>query len=58
MLGSFEMNVLGTFIYKRLDGYYLYRAQGMTYLGSFPRSYNIWQNVGQLKIYLLALGWR
>lgn len=57
MLGSFERNILGVFIYKSMDCYSLFRAQGMVLLGRMPRSFNIWQGVGQLRIWLLAKGW-
>lgn len=57
MLGSFERNVLGVFIYKQSRGYSFFRAQGMDFFGIMPRSFNIWQNIGQLRIWLLAKGW-
>ena len=48
MLGTFERNIGGRFIYKNQSGYAIFRAQGMVFLSWMPRSFNIWQNQGQL----------
>lgn len=56
MLGSFERNVLGKFVYKTSGSYTVYRAQGMNLLMTLPRTFNIWQNAGQLEIWFLAKG--
>lgn len=56
MIGPFERSVGGIFIYKITRGYLLYRAQGMELLSIQPRSFNVWQNSGQLKIWFLANG--
>ena len=57
MIGTFERNILGRFIYKTPTEYKVYKAQGMKFLGSLPRSFNIWQNVGQLAIWFLTRNW-
>jgi len=54
--GTFERNIGGRFIYKNRGGYDIYRAQGMVFLRCLPRCFNIWQNQGQLEIWLLANG--
>lgn len=55
ILGTFERNIGGVFVYKHKGGYFFVRAQGMAPVGIMPRSFNIWQD--QLRIWLLAKGW-
>lgn len=54
MRGSFERNVGGKFIYRAEDAYFVFQAQGMRLLGWLPLTVNIWQNSGQLQIWLMA----
>ena len=56
MIGAFERNIHGRFIYKSESGYAIYKAQGMDLIRWMPRSFNIWQNLGQLEIWFLANG--
>lgn len=55
ILGTFERNVGGVFIYKHKGGYLFMRAQGMAPVGIMPRWFNIWQS--QLRIWLIAKEW-
>lgn len=54
MIGTFERNIRGVFIYKTEQRYVFYVAQRMFYLGEMPRSYNIWQDSASLSIFILA----
>ena len=59
-IGTFERNIGGRFIYK-LDPqdphrHVVYHAQTMKIICWLPRSFNIWQNSGQLQIWFLAKG--
>jgi hypothetical protein len=58
-----ERKVAGLFIYKSLEPFCYrvidYRPQSPTWgaeWGVLPRTFNIWQNIGQLKIFFLAHG--
>lgn len=52
MIGSFERNTCGFFVYKASSGYRFFRAQGMIELATMPRDFNIWRS--QLGIWCLA----
>jgi hypothetical protein len=56
-----ERNVAGLMIYKGPVGSGYYRVIDCRRVpfeewGTLPRSFNIWQNIGQLKIFFLAHG--
>ena len=57
MIGTFERNILGRFIYRTDKEYLFFRAQGMIELGRMPRSFNIWQMHGMIAVWIMAKGW-
>lgn len=56
MIGSMERNVGGLLIYSRGTYYYVLdcRVCPFQWWGTLPTCFNVWQNIGQLKIYFLA----
>lgn len=56
--GSMERNIGGLIIYRQAAHYLVLDARKLPFeeWGTLPRSFNIWQNIGQLKIFFLAHG--
>lgn len=59
MIGSMERNVGGLLVYKRAADYLVLDCRYCPFKerGTLPRMFNVWQNIGQLKILFLARGW-
>lgn len=58
MIQTMERNVGGLIIYKARGYYRVLDCRVCPFIewGTLPLSFNIWQNIGQLKIFFLACG--
>lgn len=56
MYGSMERNVGGLLIYKSTYWYFVLDCRCCPFMrwGTLPKTFNVWQNIGQLKIFFLA----
>jgi hypothetical protein len=58
MFGSMQRNVGGLLIYKREDHFLVLDARRCPFRewGTLPLQFNVWQQMGQLRIFFLAHG--
>ena len=58
MIGAMQRNVGGLLIYKLPKWYYVLDCRSCPFRiwGTLPLTFNIWQQIGQIKIFFLAHG--